>query len=272
MSGRRLFYDVETFRNSDFIGMSKDAQLAYFNLSLYADDDGFTKSGIIVLKVLGAKADVFTELEKAGFIYQFPSGVIVIRNWFRNNMIRKDRYTPTIYVNERKALQVLDNRYYLSDSQVGQSTTDLQGDGNQLATSWQPVGNQLATNGQPTDNRLAPQYKLRKDNQSEGNESEGKPVASQGQNISQNNDDLDRVVEYFNGQIHPASGSEKNELHFLSQKYGVDNCLNAIDRAVYRKHPKLSYVKGILAKWATDGYDEPKEVAKSRIDRYHVEF
>ena len=98
--------------------------------------------------MVGAAEDDLKLLAAKGFIIPFESGVVVISDWKINNLIRKDRYTPTRCLDEMKQLSVFDDKYLLS-------------------LDYQPVDNQVATKCQPVDNQsgdtMATQVRLGKD-------------------------------------------------------------------------------------------------------------
>ena len=100
-----------------FLNLSSPAQALYLHLSMNADDDGFCNQ--ITASMFKAHASV-TDLEallKNRYIYQFDSGVIVIKHWRMANALRKDRYTPTAFKNEMAMLKVGENgAYKLPDS------------------------------------------------------------------------------------------------------------------------------------------------------------
>lgn len=95
-----------------FLNLSSPAQALYLHLSMNADDDGFCNQ--ITASMFKAHASV-TDLEallKNRYIYQFDSGVIVIKHWRMANALRKDRYTPTAFKNEMAMLKVSENGAY----------------------------------------------------------------------------------------------------------------------------------------------------------------
>lgn len=95
-----------------FLNLSSPAQALYLHLSMNADDDGFCNQ--ITASMFKAHASV-TDLEallKNRYIYQFDSGVIVIKHWRMANALRKDRYTPTAFKNEMAMLKVGENGAY----------------------------------------------------------------------------------------------------------------------------------------------------------------
>lgn len=95
-----------------FLNLSSPAQALYLHLSMNADDDGFCNQ--ITASMFKAHASV-TDLEallKNRYIYQFDSGVIVIKHWRMANALRKDRYTPTAFKNEMAMLKIGENGAY----------------------------------------------------------------------------------------------------------------------------------------------------------------
>lgn len=147
MANRRMF-SADVVCTDRFVEMPSSTQALYFQLGMKADDDGFISSPKQITRMVGAAEDDLKLLAANGFIIPFESGVVVISDWKINNLIRKDRYTPTRCLDEMKQLSVFDDKYLLS--------LDYQPVGNQVATKCQPVGNQ------PGDT-LATQVRLGKD-------------------------------------------------------------------------------------------------------------
>lgn len=111
MAERRMFTKKIT-DDDHFLNLSSSAQALYLHLSMNADDDGFCNQ--ITASMFKAHASV-TDLEallKNRYIYQFDSGVIVIKHWRMANALRKDRYTPTAFKNEMAMLKVGENGAY----------------------------------------------------------------------------------------------------------------------------------------------------------------
>ena len=60
-----------------------------------------------------------------GFVIPFSSGVCVIRDWKVNNYIQSDRYTPTLYAEEKRHLLCRKNgQYDYSDTPCIQNVSD----------------------------------------------------------------------------------------------------------------------------------------------------
>ena len=125
MANRRMI-SKDIVYNSDFIKLSAQAQALYMHLMLSADDDGFTNEVSTCMFRAHAIPVDLEQLILARFIHQFHDGVVVITHWGMQNSIRKDRYTPTIYQEDLKALEQCDGKYLLG--------CDIP-NGNQMATS-----------------------------------------------------------------------------------------------------------------------------------------
>lgn len=147
MANRRMF-SADVVCTDRFVEMPSSTQALYFQLGMKADDDGFISSPKQITRMVGAAEDDLKLLAAKGFIIPFQSGVVVISDWKINNLIRKDRYTPTRCLDEMKQLSVFDDKYLLS-------------------LDYQPVDNQVATKCQPVDNQsgdtMATQVRLGKD-------------------------------------------------------------------------------------------------------------
>jgi hypothetical protein len=95
-----------------FLEMPLSTQALYFHLSMRADDDGFLNNAKKVMKIIGANQNDYDLLVAKSFVIQFPDGICVIKHWRINNYLRKDRYTETIYQEEKSHLTVQPNGRY----------------------------------------------------------------------------------------------------------------------------------------------------------------
>ena len=203
MAERRMFSKKVT--NGDkFISLSNGAQALYFHLAMNADDDGFCDEISICMFRSHAGTQDFESLIKSGYIYQFESGVIVITDWETNNLIRKDRYTETIFTEEKDQYKELTSNHRL-------------------------------TTGQPSVNHRSPQDRLGKDrliNISNSNELDCKkefkdPVT---------NEALNEIMKAWNNlqskgipSIRKITGNRKRMLKARIREYSVDQVKEAID-------------------------------------------
>ena len=111
MAERRMFTKKVT-DDDNFMSLSSSAQALYLHLSMSADDDGFCNQiSTSMFKAHASVQDLQALLEKR-YIYQFESGVIVIKHWRMANALRKDRYTPTAFQEELSKLDLKDNGSY----------------------------------------------------------------------------------------------------------------------------------------------------------------
>ena len=133
MAERRMF--TQKIIDSDaFLDMPLSTQSLYFHLNMRADDDGFVNNPKKIQRMIGASDDDLKLLIAKRFILGFDNGIIVIKHWRMHNLLRKDRYNPTQYIDEKNTLTITDNGSYTEKPIL-----------DTLATTWQPNGNQLAT-------------------------------------------------------------------------------------------------------------------------------
>ncbi len=133
MAHKRMF-SLDIISSDIFLEMPTSSRELYFQLGMYADDDGFVNPRKI-MRLLGASKDDLEVLSAKRFVLPFENGVVVIKHWLIHNTIRKDRYSPTMYTDQKKQLFIKENKAY----------TDM------------------ATNGKPLGNHPATQYRIEED-------------------------------------------------------------------------------------------------------------
>ena len=185
MASRRMI-STAVFSSDKFMDMQPVTQLLYLQIGLNADDDGFTNRINAIRRVVGATQENVNELIDAGFIYIFDSGVAVDMLWNVNNSVRKDRYHPTVYQEERQLLSVEeDGRYTLT-----------------------PSDDQMDTTCQPNDNQMDTEVRLGKDRldniPSNIQTTSCKDIASYPQQPVDNSDNVGNA-EPEEGKLRPAS-------------------------------------------------------------------
>lgn len=153
MAERRMF--TQKITESDaFIEMPMSSQALYFHLCMNADDDGFVKNPKSIQRLVGCNDDDLKLLIAKRFILPFDTGVIVIKHWRMHNLLRKDRYKETVYLEEKSMLFLKNDGAYTLDESQGNPIPRISVEGN---------GNQMATNGLPNGNQMAPQDRIDKD-------------------------------------------------------------------------------------------------------------
>jgi len=129
MAQRRMF-SLKITDTDAFLEMPVSSQLLYFHFNMHADDDGFVSSPRKIMKTIGCGEDDLKVLLIKRYVLGFPSGIVVIKHWRMHNLLRKDRYTETNYIEEKSLLRIKENGAY----------TDEQPLDTLLATKRQPNG------------------------------------------------------------------------------------------------------------------------------------
>lgn len=96
MAERRMF--AKSIINSGrFLRMPPTSRLLYYDLGMAADDDGIVEA-FAILRSTGATEDDLRVLAAKGFVTVLNGDLVTyITDWSRNNLIKKDRYHPSIY-------------------------------------------------------------------------------------------------------------------------------------------------------------------------------
>ena len=111
MGDRRMLTRKVT-DDDHFMSLSSSAQALYLHLSMSADDDGFCNQVALCMFKAHASVSDLEALLTLRYVYQFESGVIVIKHWRMANALRKDRYTPTVWQKEYAQLSLKENGAY----------------------------------------------------------------------------------------------------------------------------------------------------------------
>lgn len=91
--------------SDSFLSLPRSARLLYYDLGMRADDRGFIPSPRRLLRSIDAPEKDLKVLLKAGYVYQFPSGVVVIMDWPVHNSVRRDRFIETTCQTELAQLE-----------------------------------------------------------------------------------------------------------------------------------------------------------------------
>ena len=110
--GERRMLTRKVTDDDHFMSLSASAQALYLHLSMSADDDGFCNQVALCMFKAHASLSDLEALLKLRYVYQFESGVIVIKHWRMANALRKDRYTPTVWQKEFAQLALKENGSY----------------------------------------------------------------------------------------------------------------------------------------------------------------
>ncbi len=116
MAQRRMF-SLKIVGSDAFMDMPTSSRELYFQLGMYADDDGFVNPKK-VMRMFGASDDDLKVLIGKRFVLPFENGVVVIKHWKINNLIRKDFYQETVYLEQKKQIITKENNAYTECSQI----------------------------------------------------------------------------------------------------------------------------------------------------------
>jgi len=104
-------FSPDIVESDAFLEMPISSQALYFHLGMFADDDGFVNPRKI-MRMIGVGEDDIKVLIAKRFVLTFENGVIVIKHWKINNLVRKDWYRPTQYAEQLGMLEVKDSGAY----------------------------------------------------------------------------------------------------------------------------------------------------------------
>lgn len=135
MAKKRMF-NIKITDSDAFLDMPLSAQCLYFHLNMHADDDGFIGNPKKISRMIGASEDDLKLLIMKRFVITFEDSVLVIKHWLIHNTLRKDRYQPTIYTDEKERLGVKENNAYTLDMSKSIKKIDVV---SSLATKRQPT-------------------------------------------------------------------------------------------------------------------------------------
>lgn len=166
MTNKRMF-NKDIVESDAFLDMPATAQLLYFHLSLNADDYGVVPNPKTIQRLAGCNNDDLKILMAKRFVLAHKCGVIVIKHWRINNVMRSDRLKDSVYEEVLGDLRIKENGAYTDDLSQGEPII-RKSNANQMTTKRQPNDNQPTTKCPPKLN----QTKLNQTKQKENKEKE----------------------------------------------------------------------------------------------------
>ena len=237
MAERRMF--TKKITDSDpFTEMPLSAQALYFHLNMNADDDGFLNNPKKIQRSIGASEDDLKLLMAKRFILTFEKGIIVIKHWRMHNLLRKDRYTETQYLEEKETLMLQ------KDGSYTESPPDLP-----VATTWQPLGNQVATQVSIGKDSIG------QDRLVQGSVGDGTPAAEEDK-LKLIGGDLGKNVVYLSDR----------QLGDLMDRLGLDAFNRYVDRLasyIIKKGAHINSHYDTILKW----YEEDSKVSTKPVTK-----
>ncbi len=279
MAQRRMFSQKVT-ETDKFLDMGMTAQSLYFHLGMNADDDGFVGNPKSIKRMIGASEDDLKALVEKDYLIVFEDGVVVIKDWRVSNYVKPDRYTPTIYTDDRKLIGLDKNKRY-------QFVSDLETERNQVGTEMKPKRIQ-------SGDKVEPEC-IQNGSKNNSNFFEENPQLQRGQGIStmepnwnQNGTEMDPQVRLGKDRLSKSKDSLnttsttlnlyykglenqkfKDELKLLVSEYGndvVDFAINSMYEEADR--PTFAYLRKILNRYKEQGLDSLSAVQHDD-DVYH---
>ena len=239
-----------------FLDMPLSAQALYFHLNAIADDDGFIENPNSFKRMIGASNDDLKILIAKQYILPFESGVVVIKHWLIHNYIRRDRYNETMHVEEKKKLQINEDKTYSYYEGI-------------------PLVNQPTTNGIPmvdTGKDRTGKDRTGKDNnyntKQDENILEGSPQDEQATSS------LSSLFEFWesNGFGMLAPKTRQDIAYWVkdfqeigaTEQEALELIQEALNLAINANARRYNYVNGILKNWEARRYTSVKQVNADR--------
>ncbi|MBR2310518.1 MAG: hypothetical protein IKA47_08320 [Oscillospiraceae bacterium] len=120
MAERRMFAKA-IINSARFLKMPPTSRLLYYDLGMAADDDGVVEA-FTVMRTTGATEDDLRVLAARGFVTILNDDFVAfINDWKQNNLIKKDRYHPSVHAHLLVQLEA----------------------GTQVEPKWNPTGTQV---------------------------------------------------------------------------------------------------------------------------------
>ena len=201
-----------------FLRLPLEAQALYFHLIQNADDDGIVEA-FPILRMIGANEDNLGLLVIKKFIRPLNDEMVYfVIDFYEQNTVRKDRYTPSIY---KHLLDESGNTMIASEKNTGL-----------------PLVNQVTTNGYPN---------ISKDNIS-------KYKLSQ-ENINNATADFSEIYSYYQQEIGVLSPNQAEQLadYIKLDNFEPELLKRAIDKASSNAKRSFGYVNSILRNWRQNG-------------------
>ena len=226
MAERRMF-SKRIISSDAFMDMSASAQMLYFHLSMWADDEGFVNNPKTIQRMCGADSEDMSALIKNGLVIRFESGIIAIKHWKTHNYIRGDRIKPTYCADEKAQLCVSEDGVYSFAEQnsenAGEPERDYEAD-----SSAQSENSAHNGNGTGADNSAQAENSAQNGSGTVANNSA--QAESSAQNGSGTVADTSAQSESSAQAKDSTRKGEKCDKETLIEKYGIVNVLQYEDR------------------------------------------
>lgn len=256
MANRRMLSKtvVQTQR---FLRLPLEAQALYCHLVVNADDDGIVEA-FPVMRMINANEDSLNLLTLKQYLFLLNNEMVYfIKDFFEQNTIKADRYTPSSH------RQLLID--YLKDNQLLESLNL----GPRLINYLQNTRVQVGTSLDPDGNRNIIKDKISKDRIGKDKLSQDKIGLDSDPISSRLTDDIWLMETLWHREL---TQQEKVLLDGLTVN---DSLLQLAIQKTAELEPKkqnMSYVKGILMNWEARGFITADQVIASEKDYCPLEI
>nr|WP_171336620.1 DnaD domain protein [Enterococcus cecorum] len=250
MAERRMI-NKRIIVSDTFLDMPLSAQALYFHLNAIADDDGFIENPNSFKRMIGASNDDLKILIAKQYILPFESGVVVVKHWLIHNYIRRDRYNETMHVEEKKKLQINEDKTYSYYEGI-------------------PLVNQPTTNGIP----MVDTGKDRTGKDNNHNTKQDENILEGSPQDEQATSSLSSLFEFWEsngfGMIAPKTRQDLTYWVKDFQEIGateqeaLELIQEALKLAINANARRYNYVNGILKNWEAKRYTNVKQVNADR--------
>lgn len=256
MANRRMLSKtvVQTQR---FLRLPLEAQALYCHLVVNADDDGIVEA-FPIMRMINANEDSLNLLTLKQYLLLLNNEMVYfIKDFFEQNTIKADRYTPS---NHRQLL--ID---YLKDNQLLESLNL----GPRLINYLQNTRIQVGTNLDPDGNRNIIKDKISKNRIGQDKLSQDKIGLDNDPISSRLTDDIWLMETLWHREL---TQQEKVLLEGLMVNDSLLQLAIQKTTELDSKKQNMSYVKGILMNWEARGFITADQVIASEKDYRPLEI
>lgn len=256
MANRRMLSKtvVQTQR---FLRLPLEAQALYCHLVVNADDDGIVEA-FPIMRMINANEDSLNLLTLKQYLLLLNNEMVYfIKDFFEQNTIKADRYTPSSH------RQLLID--YLKDNQLLESLNL----GPRLVNYLQNTRLQVGTSLDPDGNRNIIKDKISKDRIGKDKLSQDKIGLDNNPISSRLTDDIWLMETLWHREL---SQQEKALLEGLTVNPSLLQLAIQKTAELEPKKQNMSYVKGILTNWEARGLITVDQVIGSEKDYHPLEI
>lgn len=125
----KTMFDDKVIETAKFLELKPTTRDLYTHLGLHSDDEGYVAYPKGVVRYIGVKENDLKILINEGYLIPFPSGVVLITNYWNNNNHDNKNNKPTIFTEEKALIYEDESHVYrLKESSNNQTESRLKAD------------------------------------------------------------------------------------------------------------------------------------------------